>query len=116
MAVNQNLIESDTSQFLMTIVTLTMATTPLLASAGRRIKSYIYTKEVLKDSKIKKEISDISGHVIIVGFSKVGRVIANILRKKNIPYIVLDNNHRMVRIEKTNGYNIIYGDSKILMS
>ena len=112
MAVNQNLIESDTSQFLMTIVTLTMATTPLLASAGRRIKSYIYTKEVLKDSKIKKEISDISGHVIIVGFSKVGRVIANILRKKNIPYIVLDNNHRMVRIEKTNGYNIIYGDSK----
>ncbi len=111
MAVNEKLLDNQTSQFLMTVVTLTMALTPILATIGRRTKSYLYTKEVLHDNKIKQEIGNIASHVIIIGFSKVGRIIAHILRKKNIRYIVLDNNHRMVRIEKSKGYNIIYGDA-----
>jgi len=110
MAVEQKLLDIDTSQFLMTLVTFTMALTPILASLGRRFKTILYTKEVLRDNKIKREIGDISKHVIIIGFSKVGRIVAHILRKRAIDYIVLDNNHRMVRLEKNNGYNIYYGD------
>lgn len=111
MAVNETVVDVETAQFLMTVVTLTMGLTPLLASIGRRVKSYLYTKEVLHDGKIKRELGNVSSHVIIIGFSKVGRIIAHILRKKNINYIVLDNNHRMVRIEKSKGYSIIYGDA-----
>lgn len=110
MAVEQKLIDIDTSQFLMTLVTFTMALTPLLASLGRKLKTILYTKEVLRDNKIKREIGDISKHVVIIGFSKVGRIVAHILRKRGIDYIVLDNNHRMVRLEKNNGFNIYYGD------
>ena len=88
-----------------------MALTPLLAAAGRKIKAHLYTKEVLQDGQIKREIGDISKHVIIVGFSKVGRIVSYILRKRGIPYIIVENNHRSVRIEKNNGYNIHYGDA-----
>ena len=111
-ALNQKFIDQDVSQFLMTVTTLSMALTPMLASLGRRMKMYFYTKETLRDNKIQREIGDIENHVIIIGFSKVGRVVAHILRKKGINYIVLDNNHRMVRIEKNNGYNIYYGDAQ----
>ena len=111
MSVNSNLINTSTSQFLMTVITLTMALTPLLSSIGRQIKTYLYTKEVLQDSKIKREIGNIKNHVIIIGFSRIGRIITHILRKQNIRYLILDNNHRMVRMEKNKGYNIIYGDA-----
>lgn len=111
MAVRQKFIDVDLSQFLMTVVTFTMALTPLLAATGRKIKSRIYTKEVLQDNNLKQEIGDISKHIVVIGFSKVGRIISFILRKKSMNYLVLENNHRVVRLEKSNGYNIYYGDA-----
>lgn len=111
MAVQKKLIEQDLSQFLITIVTFTMALTPIIANIGRRIKTALYTKDVLKDNKIKREIDEISNHIIVVGFTKVGKIISYILKKSTKNYIIIDNNHRLVRIEKTNGYNICYGDA-----
>ena len=111
MAVQQKFMEVDLSQFLMTVVTFTMALTPLLAALGRKAKSYLYTKEVLHDNKLRREIGDVEKHVIIIGFSKLGRVVSYILRKRGVNYLILENNHRMVRIEKNNGYNIYYGDA-----
>jgi CPA2 family monovalent cation:H+ antiporter-2 len=110
MAVQEKLMGVELSQFLMTLVTFTMALTPMLASLGRRLKTQLYVKEVLRDNKLKRELSDASNHVIIIGFSKIGRIVTYILRKRNIPYIVLESNHRVVRLEKSNGYNIHYGD------
>jgi len=111
MAVEQKLMDVDTSQFLMTLVTFTMALTPLLATFGRKLKARLYIKEVLRDNKIKREIGDIGKHIVVIGFSKVGRIVTYILRKRGIPYVTLENNHRVVRIEKNNGYNIYYGDA-----
>ncbi len=110
MAVQQRFMEADLSQFLMTVVTFTMALTPLLANLGRRIKAQLYTKDVLRDNKIRREVDDLSKHVIVIGFTKVGRIVSYILRKRGLNYVVLDSNHRVVHIEKNNGYNIYYGD------
>ena len=111
MAVRQKFMEVDLSQFLMTVVTFTMALTPVLGTLGRKIKAHLYTKEVLHDNKIKREVGDLSKHVIVIGFSKIGRIVSYILRKRGVSYIILENNHRIVRIEKSNGYHIYYGDA-----
>ncbi len=111
MAVKLDFLEPKLAQFLATVVTVTMAFTPLLASIGRKIKSQLYVISVLKDNKIKREIGEISNHAILIGFGRIGRVISYILRKKGVNYLILDNNHRVVRLEKANGYNIYYGDA-----
>lgn len=111
MAIEHNLLSQETTQFLATVVTATMAVTPLLASFGRKIKGQLYIMNILKDNKIKREIGEISGHNIVIGFGRTGRVISYILRKKQINYLALDNNHRLVHLEKLNGYNIYYGDA-----
>ncbi len=111
MAVQQRFMDSDLSQFLMTVVTFTMAMTPMLANLGRKIKGQLYTKGVLRDNKIRREIDEISKHVIVIGFSKVGRIVSYILRKRGLNYVILESNHRAVQIEKNNGYNIYYGDA-----
>jgi CPA2 family monovalent cation:H+ antiporter-2 len=110
-AVQQKFIDLDLSQFLMTVVTVTMALTPMLATLGRKIKARLYTKEVLHDNKLKREVGDISKHIIIIGFSKFGRIVAYILRKRSVNYLILESNHRVVRLEKNKGYNIYYGDA-----
>jgi CPA2 family monovalent cation:H+ antiporter-2 len=111
MAVKQDFISTDLSQILATVVTFTMALTPLLASFGRKIKGQLYIMNILRDNKIKREIGDISKHIIVIGFTKAGQVISYALRKSDANYIILDNNHRLVKIEKNNGYNIYYGDA-----
>lgn len=110
-AVKQDFLNDNVSQFLMTVVTFTMALTPLLALIGRKIKSRLYVKEVLRDNRLRREIGDIANHVIIIGFSKMGRIVAHMLRKCGTSYVILDNNHRVVRLEKANGFNIYYGDA-----
>jgi CPA2 family monovalent cation:H+ antiporter-2 len=110
-AVQNKVMGEELSQLLMTVVTITMAFTPLLATLGRKIKGQLYVKDVLRDNKVKREIGDISKHIILIGFGKVGRIVGYLLKKRNISYIILDNNHRVVRLEKANGYNIYYGDA-----
>jgi len=110
-AVQQDFLSPNISQFLMTTVTFTMALTPILATIGRKTKSYLYTKEILRDNKIKREIGQISKHIVVIGFSKVGRIVSYILRKKNINYLILENNHRTVTSQRNKGFNIYYGDA-----
>jgi CPA2 family monovalent cation:H+ antiporter-2 len=111
MSVQNHIIDAELAQLLMTVVTVSMAVTPLLATLGRKIKGQLYIRDVLRDNKIKREIGDISKHIVIIGFGKVGRIVTYLLKKRKINYIVLDNNHRIVRLEKANGYNIYYGDA-----
>lgn len=111
MAVQHKIMSAELSQLLMTVVTLSMAVTPLLGTLGRKIKGQLYIKDVLRDNKIKREIGDISKHIVVIGFGRVGRIVGHLLRKRDINYIILESNHRVVRIEKANGYNIYYGDA-----
>ena len=110
-AVQQKFLSPNLSQFLMTTVTFTMALTPILATFGRKTKSYLYTKEILRDNKLKREIGEISKHVIVIGFSKVGRIVSYILRQKKLNYLILENNHRTVTLQRSKGFNIYYGDA-----
>jgi CPA2 family monovalent cation:H+ antiporter-2 len=110
-AVQQKFINHSLSEFLMTTTTFTMALTPLLASLGIKLKNKININETIKHNKIKRELGDVSKHIVIIGFSKIGRIISYILRKKNINYLVLDNNPAIVKTEKGKGYNIYYGDA-----
>ena len=110
-ALQEKLIDDQLSQILMTAITFSMALTPIMAGIGRKIKGRIYIKEILRDNRLKREIGDINKHIVIIGFSKVGRIIAYILKKRKINYLILENNHRVVRLEKNNGYNIYYGDA-----
>ncbi len=111
MAVDHGLINQEMTQLLATVVTATMAITPLLAKFGKKIKGQLYVTNVIKDNKIKREIGDISDHVIVIGFGRIGHIVSHILKKKGANYLILDNNHRIVRIEKANGFNIYYGDA-----
>ncbi len=54
---------------------------------------------------------DESGHVIIVGFGRVGTLVADMLRRHKISYIAIDGNARVVMDERQRGEPAYWGDA-----
>jgi voltage-gated potassium channel Kch len=69
--------------------------------------SLFYGHELKKEVPAEEKIVEKTYHLA----SASQRIIAYILRKRKINYLILENNHRVVRIEKNNGFNIYYGDA-----
>lgn len=58
------------------------------------------------------ETMEIENHVIIVGFGKLGKLIYEFLHKEVVPHIIIDNDIKLVSIEKTTHKNIYFMDSR----
>lgn len=110
-ATDINLMSSELSQMLITVVTVTMAVTPLLANIGSRIKRQIYVGKALKDNKLKREVGNLSNHIIVIGYDTVGHIVTSLLKQKQMKYITLGNNYRMVQIGQERGHHVYYGDA-----
>lgn len=54
---------------------------------------------------------DLTNHVIICGFGRVGKTLAKVLQIRNIPYIALETNSRIVKNSVVAGFNVYFGDS-----
>jgi monovalent cation:H+ antiporter-2, CPA2 family len=54
---------------------------------------------------------DAGGHVIIAGFGRVGRTVASLMERQQVPYVALDSNPDLVAAERLRGRAIHYGDS-----
>ena len=110
-AKDMNIMSPDISQLLITVATVTMAFTPILAIIGSKIKRSIYVHEALKDNKLKREIGDLSGHIIVIGYDKIGKIVTSLLKQKDMKYITLGSNYGSVKVGKENEHNVYYGDA-----
>ena len=59
---------------------------------------------------LEEEETSLKGHVIICGYGLNGRMLAQSLRSKKIPYLVLDVDGDLVRKARKKGERIFYGD------
>ena len=111
LAASQKVISSDTSQFLLMVVTVTMAVTPLLSIIGTYFEDKLdLAKDLDVPQQYSKEISDLHNHVIISGFGRVGRVVAYMLVQEGIDYVAVDTNIILVKKAREQGLPIYHGD------
>ncbi|WP_373531687.1 YbaL family putative K(+) efflux transporter [Vampirovibrio sp.] len=54
----------------------------------------------------------LSGHVILVGFGRVGRVMGRLLGENKIPFVVIEQNRNTVEELQAKGIPAIYGDAE----
>jgi CPA2 family monovalent cation:H+ antiporter-2 len=52
----------------------------------------------------------LSDHVVVLGHGRVGKYICRALSKSEIPYVVVDYNHHLVKSLQKQGVRVIYGD------
>lgn len=112
-AIEAKIISLDQGQLLFAIVAISMGITPLLAMLGRYIDERWVEKETEQSIETQvSECEDVSNHVIICGFGRVGNMIAHLLREQMVPFLIVDNNLSIVSQGRLDGYPIFYGDAR----
>ncbi len=68
-------------------------------------------KALLKFDRLPLEgVNTLSNHVVVLGHGRVGKYICKALSLAQIPYIVVEYNHKLVKFLRKRGVNVIYGD------
>lgn len=112
-------ISQQTYSLVLATTLLTIIGTPFVFSILPRLYFFLETKLFvklsffrkylyLKESFIKPE--ELSEHVIICGFGRVGRHIGRALELARIPFVVIDYNHSVVNRLREHGQSVIFGD------
>ena len=112
-AVEAKIIDKSLSDLLSLSVALSMVLTPFLASLGKAIEDRIAANQT--DASLESaeaEISDLKQHVIIAGFGRLGKVVAQILAQEIIPFVAIDQNMARVSEGRMQGFPVFFGDGK----
>lgn len=100
------LIDPNTAQFWQIVTALGMTVTPLLALAGRFVARRVDGMEPLAAFP-----GDEEPRAIIVGFGRVGQLVADMLAAHGKPYLAIDSNADLVVDGKRRGYAVTFGDA-----
>ena len=105
-ALSAQLIAPETARFWQTVTALGMMVTPLLALAGRRL-----ARSVDGGTAAIPEVDVEERHAIVVGFGRVGRLVADMLAAHGQPYVAIDSDADLVRDGLRDGYSTVFGDA-----
>lgn len=111
MAAGLGLMPAETAQFMLIVAGLTMMTTPPVANAARRLAARIEGREAAPERRASDIPQGLSGHVIIVGYGRIGRLLGELLDSQEVPHIGLDNDSRLVARFRTHGAGVFFGDA-----
>lgn len=106
-----DLVDPTQIELLTSVVAVSMAVTPALAGLGDWVARRGHAaagRAVAPDDDVR----DMADHVIVVGFGRVGQIVAAILREQGISYIAIDRDPRLVtRLrDGKHGESVYFGD------
>lgn len=104
-AASAGLLSAAVTGFWTTVTAIGLTVTPLLAAAGKRIGRRV---EDVTEAPVG-EVSG-AGRTVIFGFGRVGRIVADMLRQHDRPYLAIDSDVDSVRQAQKAGYDVIFGD------
>ncbi len=99
------LIQPGTVQFWQIVTAIGLTVTPLLARLGRVIARRVEPIPVIDAPE------DGEHPVIIVGAGRVGRLVAQMLKAHDKPYIAIDANADLIEQAKRHGFRATFGDA-----
>lgn len=105
-AVAVGLIRPDAAQFWQIVTALGLTVTPLLAVFGRWLASRVDRAGQPPAPEVAQ-----AGHTIIVGFDRVGRLVADMLQRHEQPFVAIDLDSDRVAKGRAEGIPVTFGDA-----
>lgn len=102
------LISPSTAAFWTTVTAIGLTATPLLAKAGRAVAQLI-ERSKMEDAP-DPALAEVQNGTVVIGFGRVGRTVADMLRRHGLPYIGVDADIDNVNAARRGGYNVLFGD------
>ncbi len=113
-----NLVDNVLLQKLVVVVVISMILTPFVIKNIYKIAD-IFDNDIQNFEQFEIKPAEVKGHIILIGYDKIGQKIARKLTKIKIPYIAIDKQIELVKQGLKNGDNVIFGNAankKILES
>ena len=91
---------------LITVVTLSMAVTPLVVALARRLAR----PKTVATAGLDEDYPEAGGSVVLVGFGRFGQILGQVLFAEGVDLTIIDKNPEMIRSAARFGFKIFYGD------
>lgn len=111
LAANDGLIRGDTEAALTIMVALSMALTPLASLGLNRWLARDEARREAAGEDLHAPEEAEPARVIVAGFGRTGQVVARILRMRGYSVTLIDNAPRRIRLARTFGSEVFYGDA-----
>jgi CPA2 family monovalent cation:H+ antiporter-2 len=100
------LITPATASFWQTVTAIGLTITPMLAWIGQKAAQRIEQRGALPET----EIPDAGPGTVIIGFGRVGQMVADMLKVHGKPFIAVEADIDAVKAARAEGYPVIFGD------
>jgi CPA2 family monovalent cation:H+ antiporter-2 len=110
-AATLSLVPVPTAQFMLIVVSATMFLAPLMARAARSLGATIEAREQPRADGDINVAPDLQDHVIIVGYGRTGRLLAELLDRQHIAHVALDLDADHVAGLRAKGAPVFLGDA-----
>ncbi len=104
------LIDARLATFTLALTSVTMALTPVLSFAARRVAAWLRS-----GGPVASELTARPGggqkHAIVVGYGRVGKVVCALLKQHGIPFVAADSDAMTVTHDRRDGHDVYYGDA-----
>jgi CPA2 family monovalent cation:H+ antiporter-2 len=107
-AAQAQLIQASTANFWQTVTAIGLTITPLLAQLGKRAAKGIEKRSSGDGSEL--EIPPEGPGTVVIGFGRVGRMVADMLKVHNQPFIAVEADIDVVSAARVEGYPVVFGD------
>jgi len=106
------ILEDSLAQFLVLIVIFSMIITPFFITRIKKIVEFLS-----RETSVVEELSplaDIKDHVVVCGYSVVGKFVTTHLDELGVSYVVIDNSYKHVKEAINDGREAYLGDASKL--
>jgi CPA2 family monovalent cation:H+ antiporter-2 len=103
------LVSRETAAFWQIVTAMGLTLTPLLAELGRMAGSRVGGRELADTMDGSLDRAEL-GQVIVLGFGRVGRMVADMLGVHGKDYLAIESDADAVSAARKEGYDVIFGD------
>lgn len=109
------MVEADVQAFLVTVTLVSMVLTPLLVRRSEVLSEWIARHFVASVDDAAADVpagpgTEDAAPVVLLGFGRVGQVIARMLERSGVPHLALDNDAERVAEGQLAGVPVRFGD------
>ena len=107
----KNLISTELTQVLIVVIILSMILTPFILRHISLIASYLLSDSYKKYSVLNPLETHLVDHVILIGYGRLGKSIAELLERNDLKYIVIEKDIKTVEKAQRCGKPVIFGNA-----
>jgi CPA2 family monovalent cation:H+ antiporter-2 len=112
LAGDTGVVPKEVAPIVFALTGVSMALTPLLEVIGRKLAQRIGKRDqAAQADRLATDAGELSDHVVICGFGRVGQTVAMMLDYQHVKWLALDGNADLIEQFKDKGAHVFYGDA-----